>query len=366
MVKKRLIPKLSSLSSNDPMAMLLAKSGSTIKSFAVGEKVTATVVKVAGKSLVLDINAKAEGLVIDREFEIASPYIRMLKPGDKVLATVTVSQTPTGQVLFSLREQAQEKAWELFETAKKKKTDIEAKIEGSSRGGLSVSVMGIEGFIPTSHLSVHLSQNAQNSVGNTIWAKVIEIDQKNKKLVLSEKAVSEKDLIASQEKVLESIKKGDKFDGCVVSVVPFGAFVSVERENIRLEGLVHLSEISWEKTEEPSSVLKEGQDVSVIVIGREPGRLALSIRQTTPDPWTTKVEKFKPDSKVSAKVKKVDSSSATVELEGGIEGYIKKIPDGVSIVEGKKVDLIVEGLDLRKRRINLSVPVLTSKPVGYK
>jgi ribosomal protein S1 len=244
---------------------------------------------------------------------------------------------------------------------------VDARVETATRGGLSVLLYGVSGFVPSSHLGSKVAENPQALTGGNVKLKSIEADQEKNRLVLSEKAVSESDQMARQAAVLKEIKKGEEFVGRVSRVVNFGVFVEVEKDGIKMDGLVHLSEISWQKVTSAGEVLKEGESVPVIVIGREEGRLALSIKQRTEDPWTQAIGKYKSDAKVSGKVTKTGEFGAFVELEPGVEGLIhsSKIPADMSVKEGDLVDCFIEEVDGAKHKLSLGL-VLKAKPMGYR
>ncbi|MDO8452895.1 MAG: S1 RNA-binding domain-containing protein [bacterium] len=370
--KKSSVKKLQQVDESSVMGQLLAKSSSKLPSLTVGQHVTGVVIEAGNKILILDIGAKAEGLVLDLEFEAASSFIKSLSVGDKVDAVVVTSETINGQSLLSVREASQEVAWKLLEEARKNQTDVEVSIVEQTRGGLTVDAYGVEGFIPASQISAQLSKKQNTAgrdglAGRTIKAKVTDINIEGQRVVLSERAVSESELIAQQEKAIQSIKEGEEFTGKIVGVVNFGLFVQIQKEEIALEGLVHLSEISWQKIGDPTTLFETGQKVNVIVIGKEPGRLALSIRRTQVDPWGELSKKYTPETKVKGSVTRVTDSGIYIELEPGIDGLLRhgKIPADMSIKAGDTVDVFVEETDVKNHKISLGV-ALKSKPVGYK
>lgn len=364
--KKSNVKKLQDISSNDPMGQLLAKQKSIVSGLKAGQKVEGKVVAINPKSLVLDIGAKAEGIVHDREFEQASSFIKNLKVGDNVTLNVLIPETNLGQVILSLKEVSQEQGWKELEEALKKSTPVEIYVEEGSRGGLQVATFGIEAFVPLSQVGTALSKNPQSAIGKTLLAKVVELSKKEGRIVLSEKAVSDRELIEAQQKIVKSIKKGDKFQGKVTGIVAFGAFVKIEKDGTFLEGLVHLSEISWERVADASS-LKVGDEIEVSVINNQGDRLGLSIKQGKEDPWEKTLEGLEVDSKIKGKVLKIGDFGALIEVKPGVEGRIplNKIPDGVSLQENDLVNVFIENIDKKRRSISLGL-VLTAKPVGYK
>lgn len=363
-------------SSREPRTMdeLLAKTGYVLRGLQRGSVIEGKVVAITGRTLILDIGGKAEGIITDKSFDEVADFIRTLSVGDKVKAKVVVPEGESGNALLSLRDTAAQAAWETLERKYESQEPVEVIGKGVTRGGITVSCLGVTGFIPTSHLGTDASKNPQGLMDKTIKAKVIELAREDGRLVLSEKAVSEAELLRAQEKALGKIKEGEVYEGEVVGLTDFGAFVRIEveikkGEEVSIEGLVHLSEISWEKVDDPANTLSEGQKVKVKVIGVEPeaGRLALSIRQTEEDPWSKVEKKYKKDSKVTGIITKVTEYGAFVELEPGVEGliHLSKIPVGVSFKTEDAVSCFVEDVDQEGRRISLGL-VLKEKPIGYR
>lgn len=351
------------------MEELLSQTGYVPRGLKRGEKVEGKVTQITSKAIFLDIGAKSEGIIVDKEYELAKDFIKTLKAGNKVEARVLSPEDKSGQILLSLRGLAQKAAWENL--LKKKKTGEEIEVRGKevSRGGLVVETSGILGFIPTSHLRSSWQTKLGTLVGQKMKVKIIEADETQNRLICSEKAVSEAEKLAKTAKILKKVKIGEVFSGEVVGIAPFGIFVQIKRDEFELEGLVHISEASWEKVEDPNKLFSVGDKVKVMVIGidEESFRLALSIKKLVPDPWQEKVKKYKVDSQVSGKVIRLAPYGAFVELEEGVEGllHISKIPAEKKINVGDKVSCFVEAVEPEKRRLSLGL-VLKKKPVGYK
>jgi len=358
---------LPSKTSGEPQTMeeLLAQSSLPIKIFQVGDVVEGIVTEKTPKAIYLDIGGKTEGMVIDREMKAAADFIKELKVGDKVLAVVTQPENDRGQTLLSLKKAALQKLWQEFE--EKLKTGEVVKVRGVqvNKGGLLVEAKGLSGFIPASQFSSALVGKVQELTGKTLEVKVIEVDQAKNRLVFSEKAVSEAGLLKEQAEALKKIKVGDVFEAQISGVMPFGFFAKVNS----LEGLIHISEISWEKVEDPAKFHNVGDKVKVKVLGvdKKTGKLNLSIKQLLPDPWKDIEKKYPVDSKVKGTVVRLAPFGVFVKLEPGIEGliHISKIPAEKTFEVGEKVDCFVEFLDKENRRLSLGL-VLKEKPVGYK
>lgn len=348
------------------MDELLSKTGYSIHSFSRGEKVKGKVIEKNSRSLILDIGAKSEGLVVDREFEATKHFISNLSVGDVIDAYVIVPED-RGQILLSLRDTAEDYSWNLLKDSLNNGTEIDTKVESVAKGGLVVIVYGLKAYIPASHIGSQLAKNLNSSVDKHVKAKAIEVDREKNRIVLSEKAVSEADILAAQEKVLKNIKEGERFAGKVVGVVSFGAFVQIQKDDINLDGLVHLSELSWQKVSDPSGVIKVGDEVEIVVIGKEGSRLAFSVKQAQKDPWAEVEKKYKEDMKVKGKVTKMGDFGAIIEIEPGVEGliHLSRIPAELSLKEGSEVDCFIEKIDQKNHKISLGI-ALKAKPIGYK
>lgn len=357
--------------SDEPATMdeLIAQTGYKLRGFSRGEEVEGVVLSVGPKSLILDIGGKSEGVVAERNFETAGDFIKTLKPGDKVKATVLLPEIESGQTLVSLLSAAQEAAWDTISHALKEGKPLRVVGKSVGKGGLTVELAGLIGFIPTSQLGAKASANPADLIGKTFLTKVLEVDRNTGRIVLSERRVSEAETIAKEGEALSKIKPGQVFEGEVTGIAPFGAFVKIEENGIKLEGLVHLSELSWKKVEKPEDEVSLSDKVKVEVLGvdAKEGRLALSIRKTQKDPWKGIGERYPKEKTVKGKVTKVSDWGFFVEIEPGVEGllHFSKIPAGTKITEGQVLDCFVEEVDEEARRISLGL-VLKEKPIGYK
>ena len=349
------------------MADLLAKSKSSIKNLALGQRVRGTVIQKLSKSLILDIKGKAEGVVAEKAFAEAREYISKLKVGDEVTAVVLVPEMRDGSTLLSLRDAVAQASWQGVEEAYKAGTPVAVFAKGFSTSGIAVDVNGISGFVPTSQLSKETAKDAQNLVGKYFKAKVLELDRQKNKLVLSEREVTDAKDIQSAKKALAEIKDGDLFDGIVTTIANFGVFAKITVGKSEVEGLVHISELSWGKVAHPSDLLKLGQKVKVKVIGTKEGKLALSMKHALKDPWIDADKNYKVEDRITGKVTKVTDFGVFIELESGVEGlvHMTKIAPGKKFSIGDEVNCYIEEMDTKSRKIALGL-VLTSIPVGYK
>ena len=374
-VKKSKIPSSQKAVS---MEELLAQTGYTLHGFKRGQKVNGIVAEVTNRTVYIDVGGKTEAIVSEQEFELAKDYFRALKPGDKVEGMVLVTENDAGQVILSLRRAAIDSKWVAMEQAMADENELTVRVKEAIKGGLLVDLDGIFGFIPTSQMGHELESNQISAINKVLRVKVVEVDRSQNRLVLSEKAVSEAKEIEARKEALSIVKVGGEYEAMVVGVVPFGVFAEIETDKdkknkidkAKLEGLIHISELSWEKVDDVTGKVKVGDKMKVLVIGadEENGKLALSVKRLTEDPWLVVERKYKIDSKHVGTVSKIAPYGVLVRMEKGIEGLIhaSKMPSDLSFTDGQKVDVYVESVDLEKRRLSLGVVVKDTKGMIYK
>lgn len=357
------------------MAELLAKSKQKLTSFSVGQKVKAKVVAKTPQALILDIGGKSEGVVAEKAFGEARDFIKTLNVGDEVMASVLVTETREGNVILSLRQAMTQTAWEKLQKAQRDNVQVVVCGKGSNSAGVTVSIDGLDGFIPSSQLGYEVAQNPQDLIGRYFKVKIIEVNRDINKLVLSEKEVSEAADIKSSKEALAKIKEGEIYDGEITTVANFGCFVklTIPKSKAKVEGLVHISELAWGRVEKTSDAVKEGDKVKVKVLAaRGPsaqtsGKLSLSIKQALKDPWDEVEKKYKREAKITGKVTRISDFGIFVELEPGVEGlvHITKIPPTVKFGQGEKINCFIEEVDPKAKKLSLGL-VLSAKPIGYK
>src|SRR3989338_3827575 len=235
----------------------------------------------------------------------------------------------------------------------------------TAKGGILVDWQGLRGFVPSTQLETQFATSPMQLLNRKIKVKVIELDQAINRLVLSQKASVLGVTPSAQREKLKKIKPDDVLKGNVSGIAPFGVFVDVDG----IEGLVHISEVAWEKVENLSSLFKVGNKTEVMVldINETDGKLNLSIKRLTPDPWKNILDRYPIESAVSGKVVRSAPYGIFVQLEPGIEGllHISKITPGEEPQVGEPVECLVEKIDTAKRKISLTL-VPKEKPVGYR
>lgn len=357
------------------MAELLEKSDHSIVVPKRGETVTGKITAKTKKMLLLDIGAKTEGLVTDKEFEVAKEYIDELEVGQEIEATVQTEENAQGQVLLSLKKAANDARWEYFEEAYEKQSVLEAKGLEVNKGGMVVLVNGTRGFVPSSQFGKELVGSYGTLRGDGFKVRVIEVDREKNRLIFSERHVSEEQEIAQKEQALDEVNIGEIYEGVVSGVMHFGLFVTVEvpipdsETPGHVEGLVHISEISWEKVSHPKEYHQVGDRLKVRVLGvdEKTGKLNLSIKQLTNDPWEDIDKRYESGTTLSGTVSRIESFGVFVNVEAGIDGLIhsSKLEPHHELKKGDEITVHVESVDPEQRRMSLSL-VLTELPVGYK
>ena len=338
-----------------------------VKGFGVkrGETVNGTVVTIYPKEILVDISKKSFGVVAEWELDQVKEFAATLKVGDKVVAQVMNPENDNGYVVLSLRKASMEQRWTKMQKAKESGEDIEVSGLELAKGGLLVDWQGLRGFIPSTQLDGQAAVNPGTLIGRRIKVKVLEVDKAVNRLVLSQKASIMGVTPSAQKERLEKIHPEDSLKGTVSGVASFGIFVDVDG----LEGLVHISEIAWEKVEHPGNLYKVGDKVDVVVleVNKNEGKLNLSIKRLTPDPWKNILDRYPIDSSISGKVVRSAPYGVFVQIEPGIEGllHISKLIPGQEPKVGDAVSCMIEHIDTVKRKISLTL-VPTEKPVGYR
>jgi len=327
-----------------------------------GQEVSGLVVSASPTEILVDIGGKSEGVLRGRELDFAHQTGLKFEVGDTVIATVAIAEDEGGSTLLSVRSTGGARRWKSLEEKKERQEEVEVKAIEVQRMGLLVDLGGIRGFIPATLLDPHFLGKAEDLVGKTIRAQIIEVDQTQNRLILSQKpSIPPEEL----KKKISKFKIGEKYPATVSSVLPFGVLVDLDD----VLGLIHLSEISWEKVIDPGRYFKVGDKIEALVLGYEEGqgRLNLSTKQLGEDPWVKVTQKYNLDEEVKGKVVRVADFGVFIQLEKGVEGllHISKIPPGVELKVGSEVDCLIESVEPEKRRISLSL-VLKEKPVGYR
>jgi small subunit ribosomal protein S1 len=352
-----------------PMSALMADELSTRK-LKPGDITEGVIVSVTPTEVLVDVGAKSEGIVPAKELErLGRDGLETLKVGDKIFVYVIRSEDREGNLLLSLRRAEEEKDWVDAERLHASQEAFEGQVAGFNKGGLIVRMGKLRGFVPASQLGPeHQGSDKQQPeerwarlVGQMIHAKVIEIDRKRKRLILSERAAVREWRDSQKKRLLEELRVGEVRTGVVTSLSDFGAFVDLGGA----DGLIHLSELSWDRSAKPRDILKIGQKVEVYVLGvdREKKRIALSRKRLEPEPWTTVEERYYVGQLVEAVVTRLAPFGAFALVNGEIEGLVHiselseaRINTPQEVVhEGDKHVMRIIRIEPQKRRMGLSI-----------
>ncbi len=357
---------------NTNMETLLDQEGMSLDFPQPGEIRTGVVASISQSQILVSVGAKSEGVITGRELEaIPADERTALKVGEEILVYVLSAEDSSGNVVLSYTCAQEQKGWGDVEKMLEEGGSYEGKVDGFNKGGIIVPVYGLRGFVPASQLGISRRMAVTGDtpdaryakmIGEPITVRVIEVDRKRRRLILSERAASTETRQSIKERVIELLKEGEVYTGKVTSLADFGAFVNVNGA----DGLVHLSEISWERVQHPSEVLEVGQEVQVKIINidREKKRIGLSIRALQNDPWQSKVEKFKVGQLVEGVITRLTKFGAFARLEGDLEGliHISEIsenriehPKEAGLHDGSVVTLRIIRIDPEQRRIGLSL-----------
>lgn len=348
----------------NPLTMddLLARASDSVKQLTAGEVVHGTILSIKKHEVLIDLGPLGVGLVPRREVSMSNNYAE----GDEVTASVVEVELDNGYSLLSMRKAARDRGWD----------EVAAKLESgeivtvtpydANRGGLLAEYEGVRGFLPVSQLSAEhyprvgssdkdeILQRLNTLVNKEIRVRILDADRKANKLIFSEKEAIKEGLAERFEK----LSVGDTVKGIVTGVVDFGVFVNVEG----IEGLIHISEISWERVNNPSDYVKVGQTVEAKIIAIDKERLSLSMKQLTKDPWLDEVEQFKSGEDVEGTVTRITPFGAFVQLSPAVEAlvHVSELggdgtdPEKVFTLNERKTFTVLE-IDKDNRKISLSL-----------
>ena len=341
---------------------LIKEIDKTIKYFNDGDLVSGTVVKVDRDEVLLDIGYKTEGVILSRELSIkhdVDPDAEV-KVGDEIEALVLQKEDKEGRLLLSKKRAQYERAWGDIEKVKQEDGVVNGTVIEVVKGGLIIDI-GLRGFLPASLVEMRRVRDLQPYIGRQLETKIIELDKNRNNVVLSRRAFLEQTQSEVRTTFLSTLQKGQVRKGVVSSIVNFGAFVDLGG----VDGLVHVSELSWKHIDHPSEVVQVGQEVTVEVLDvdfdRE--RVSLSLKATQEDPWQTFARTHKIGQIVPGKVTKLVPFGVFVRVEDGIEGLVHvselatrhvEVPEQVAKI-GDEIFVKVIDIDLERRRISLSL-----------
>jgi small subunit ribosomal protein S1 len=333
----------------------------------VGDVITGTVLLITRDSVIIDINYKCEGQAPLSEFLDSSGSITV-KPGSEVDVYFTGNETTNGTVTLSHARAEKFKIWRELEHAFKTETPVEGVILGKVKGGLKVDI-GVSAFLPGSHVDLRPVRNLDRYLGQRARFLILKFNRARSNVVVSRRGVLERERASLKEQTLKVLEEGVILEGTVKNITDYGAFIDLGG----LDGLLHVTDMSWGRIQHPSEVLKVGDKVKVVVLKYDPARerVSLGMKQILPDPWTKAAENYPPGARLRGKVVSVTDYGAFVELEKGVEGLIhvsemswskRAVHPARVVSEGQTVEVQVLGVDEANRRISLGLKQVEPNP----
>lgn len=330
-----------------------------------GEEVEAKIVSLSKRGIVFDVGAKAHALLGELEIKEVSTYLPYLKKGDKIKVKIISVESKNGFPVVSLRKFFEKGKWEILKEKKEKEEEIEVVCGDYGKGGVFIDFMGIRGVIPKIQLTEPFINQPEKLVNQRIKVKILEVDKEKNRLVVSQKASALKISQKGLKKKFDLIKEGKTYKAKVLGASEFGVFCEVDG----VEGLIHISEISWEKVGNAASFVTVGDTIDVYVVEKNEKdlKLNLSLKRLTPDPWEKIEDKYPKDKEIEGEVVRKEKYGYFVRLEPGVEGliHISKLTGSEDIRVGKKIKAFIERVSVKERRMSLVLPQ-KEKPVMYR
>jgi small subunit ribosomal protein S1 len=338
--------------------------GKTMKSFSEGSIVKGRVLQKRTNEILVDIGYKSEGVISLSEFEDSEP----LEVGSEVEVLLERLENDEGMVVLSKEKAAQKQNWEKIVQIFNNGGLITGKVKAVVKGGLMLNV-GVEAFLPGSQVDIIAPKDLRVYEGKTLECKIVKLNEERKNVVLSRRELIEAERAEKRAKLLGGIEKGGTVKGTVKNITDFGAFIDLDG----LDGLLHITDMSWSRLNHPSEMLKVGQEIEVLVldIDREKERVSLGLKQKTMNPWDQIAEKYPVNMKVKGKVTNLVPYGAFVELEPGVEGLVhvselswtKRIARPADVLtQGQEIEAVVLGVSKEDQKVSLSVRQLDTNP----
>ncbi|MBV9273944.1 MAG: 30S ribosomal protein S1 [Verrucomicrobia bacterium] len=343
------------------MQELIAKS---LRDFKEGSIVKGRILEIRPREVLVDIGYKSEGVIPSSEFD----DIDQVEVGDEVEVLLERLENEDGMVVLSKEKAAHKQNWDKIVKVFEGDGLIKGKVKAVVKGGLTVNI-GVEAFLPGSQIDIVPPRDLQQFVGNTYDFKIVKINDERKNVVLSRREIIEQERAEKRARFLESVQVGNTVKGTVKNLTDFGAFIDLDG----MDGLLHITDMTWGRLTHPSELLKIGQEIDVVVldINKEKERVSLGLKQTQRNPWDKIEERFPVGAKVRGKVTNLVPYGAFVEIEEGVEGLIhvselswtKRItrPSDV-LTQGQEVEAVVLGVNKEEQKISLGVRQLDPNP----
>jgi small subunit ribosomal protein S1 len=329
------------------------------------EVVTGTVIHLTDREAIIDINAKSEGVISLNEFR----YNPDLKVGDQVEVLIDIREDKTGQLVLSHRKARTIKAWDRVNDAHDKEEIVQGFVKCRTKGGMIVDVFGIEAFLPGSQIDVKPIRDYDQYVGKNMEFKVVKINHEFKNVVVSHKALIEADIEIQKKEIISQLEKGQVLEGVVKNVTSYGVFIDLGG----VDGLIHITDLSWSRINHPSEVVELDQKLNVVILDFDDNksRIQLGLKQLEKHPWEALGDDVQVGSKVKGKVVVIADYGAFIEIAEGVEGlvhvsemswstHLRSAQDFVSV--GDEVEAMVITLDREERKMSLGIKQLSPDP----
>ena len=324
-----------------------------------------TIISLTDREAIIDINAKSEGVISLNEFR----YNPDLKVGDKVEVLVDIQEDKTGQLVLSHRKARTIKAWDRVNDAHDQSTVVTGFVKCRTKGGMIVDVFGLEAFLPGSQIDVKPIRDYDQYVNKNMEFKVVKINHEFKNVVVSHKALIEADIELQKKEIIGQLEKGQVLEGTVKNITTYGVFIDLGG----VDGLIHITDLSWNRINHPSEILELDQKLNVVILDfdDDKSRIQLGVKQLSAHPWESLDEKLKEGDKVKGKVSVLADYGAFVEVVDGVEGlvhvsemswstHLRSAQDFVKV--GDEVEAVVLTLDREERKMSLGIKQLSSDP----
>ena len=323
------------------------------------------IINITDREAIIDINAKSEGVISLNEFR----YNPNLKVGDKVEVLVDIQEDKTGQLILSHRKARTIKAWDRVNEAHDKSTVVTGFVKCRTKGGMIVDVFGLEAFLPGSQIDVKPIRDYDQYVNKNMEFKVVKINHEFKNVVVSHKALIEADIEEQKKEIISQLEKGQVLEGIVKNITAYGVFIDLGG----VDGLIHITDLSWNRINHPSEIIELDQKLNVVILDfdDDKSRIQLGVKQLSPHPWEALNDKLKEGDKVKGKVSVLADYGAFIEIVDGVEGlvhvsemswstHLRSAQDFVKV--GDQVEAVVLSLDRDERKMSLGIKQLTKDP----
>ncbi|MDD5144662.1 MAG: S1 RNA-binding domain-containing protein [Candidatus Pacebacteria bacterium] len=347
----------------------VAEKSNLLKPLQTGKIVEGKVVGKGRSALYLDLGIYGTGIIYGKEYQDAKENLKKLNEGDSVFAKVVDLENDEGYIELSLNQASNELTWDNLKEKKEKGEKLSVKIVGANKGGLLAEVSGIQAFLPVSQLapehyprvegaeSAKILSKLQNFVGKDLEVKIFDLDPRENKLILSERAKESEKI----RKILEEYKVGDVIEGEITGITDFGVFMKFGKKEEELEGLIHISELDWQLIENPTDIVKLGDKVKAKIISIVDDKVSLSLKSLKKDPWAGIEEKYKKGDTVKGKVTKFNPYGAFIQIAPKIQGLCHISEFGTkakmesSLEIGKEYDFKIISLEPAEHRMSLKL-----------